>query len=94
MCSDPVTFGGGITIVNAGAPEELSAVNRPRSSQNRYRRPSTSAGAYCGESSAPSCPVTSRESSDVPVREARVAEPIQKTEHNQIGLYVVSGVDL
>src|SRR5260221_13085629 len=59
-CSEPFTFGGGITIVNGGAADDASAVNRPRSSQNRYRRTSTSAGAYWGGSSAgpgagPSC---------------------------------------
>src|SRR5258708_9408522 len=62
-CSEPFTFGGGITIVNGGAADDASAVNRPRSSQNRYRRTSTSAGAYWGGSSAGSGAVTSGESS-------------------------------
>src|SRR5580704_11595336 len=60
MCSVPVTLGGGITIENGGAAAAASAVNRPRSSQNRYRRPSTSAGAYCGAISVGCGAVTPR----------------------------------
>ena len=47
MCSDPVTFGGGITIENRGASRDGSAVKYPAFSQNSYRGPSTSPGVYC-----------------------------------------------
>ena len=46
MCSDPVTLGGGITIAKRGLPDtEGSAVKKPRSSQKRYQRGSTSLGS-------------------------------------------------
>src|ERR1700733_14935722 len=60
MCSEPVTLGGGMTIENAGASDNASEANSPRSSQSEYRRPSTSAGAYCEGSSAGYGAVTSR----------------------------------
>src|SRR5215469_1243170 len=47
MCSDPVTFGGGITMVNGGAADPASAVKYPAAAQASYRRLSTSAGRYC-----------------------------------------------
>src|SRR5215472_415096 len=47
MCRDPVTFGGGITMVNGGAADPASAVKYPAAAQASYRRLSTSAGLYC-----------------------------------------------
>src|SRR5215469_2888002 len=47
MCRDPVTFGGGITMVNGGAADRASAVKYPAAAQASYRRLSTSAGLYC-----------------------------------------------
>jgi hypothetical protein len=41
MCSEPVTLGGGSTIVNAGRSEVASAVKAPISSQNAYHFGST-----------------------------------------------------
>src|ERR1700690_1038895 len=50
MCSEPVTLGGGMTIVKLGRPDCASGVNRPASTQPSYLRLSTSAGEYCGAS--------------------------------------------
>src|SRR5262245_40354712 len=47
MCSDPVTLGGGITMVNGGAADPASAVKYPAAAQASYRRVSTSPGEYC-----------------------------------------------
>src|SRR5258708_37881454 len=46
ICSEPVTFGGGITIVNGFASRRSArpALNAPASSQRRDMRPSVSAG--------------------------------------------------
>ncbi len=45
MCSDPVTFGGGITIAKAGLSDAGSARKNPLSSQKAYQRRSTSLGS-------------------------------------------------
>jgi hypothetical protein len=45
MCSDPVTFGGGITIAKGGLPERGSALKNPLFSQKAYHRRSTSFGS-------------------------------------------------
>ena len=42
MCSEPVTLGGGSTMLNTGLPESGSAVNAPMDSQKEYQRASTS----------------------------------------------------
>src|SRR5215469_3227902 len=47
MCSDPVTFGGGITMVKGGAADPASVVKYPAATQASYRRVSTSPGLYC-----------------------------------------------
>ena len=46
MCSEPVTFGGGITMVNGSASRRSGrpALNAPASSQSRDMRASISAG--------------------------------------------------
>src|SRR5690242_10991874 len=48
MCSDPVTFGGGIAIVygSRSARAPTPARKYPPSSQNRYHRGSTSRESY------------------------------------------------
>ena len=48
MCSEPVTFGGGITMVNGLASRRSGrpALKAPLSSQRRDMRPSISAGWY------------------------------------------------
>ena len=54
MCSEPVTFGGGITMQNGGASgpaASASACISPRFSHDSYSRSSTSPGMYCGGSS-------------------------------------------
>ncbi len=38
MCSEPVTFGGGITMLKRGLPDEGSALKAPMDSQNAYQR--------------------------------------------------------
>ena len=58
MCSEPVTFGGGITMQNAGRSgltAAASACISPRLSQDSYSRSSTSPGMYCGGSSVRCC---------------------------------------
>src|SRR5262245_2840238 len=50
MCSAPVTFGGGITITWGFPPGRASGLKLPDSSQRRYQRSSTGAGAYLGGS--------------------------------------------
>ena len=45
MCSDPVTFGGGMTIEKGGLPEVGSARKKPPLSQNSLQRGSTSFGS-------------------------------------------------
>src|SRR5215469_1516351 len=47
MCSDPVTLGGGITMVKGGAADPASAVKYPAAAQASYQRGSTSTGLYC-----------------------------------------------
>ena len=44
MCSEPVTLGGGMTIVN-GSASGRSGRNRPFSSQCAYQRASIAAGS-------------------------------------------------
>src|SRR5215469_1198448 len=52
ICSEPVTFGGGITMVYDGAFEPASAVKYPASTHASYRRGSTSPGLYCAGNGA------------------------------------------
>src|SRR5512133_3341779 len=43
MCSEPVTLGGGMTMLKRGFPDFGSALKAPIDSQNAYHRGSTSA---------------------------------------------------
>ena len=43
-CSDPVTFGGGMTMVNGSLSEAASAVKYPFFTHRSYSSPSTSTG--------------------------------------------------
>ncbi len=45
MCSDPVTFGGGMTIAKGVLPDVGSARKNPSLSQNSLQRGSTSFGS-------------------------------------------------
>ena len=45
MCSEPVTFGGGMTIAKRGFFDCGSAVKNPLFSQKAYQRRSTSFGS-------------------------------------------------
>src|SRR5512135_1414901 len=51
MCSEPVTFGGGMTMLNRGLSDSGLARNAPLDSQNAYQRGSTSACSKALESS-------------------------------------------
>ena len=46
MCKTPVTFGGGITMVNGGLFECASALKYPPSSQNLYIASSVDFASY------------------------------------------------
>src|SRR5947207_11218035 len=52
MCSDPVTFGGGMTMTNAGLSDFASARKYPFDSHHWYQRLSTSRALYVLGSSA------------------------------------------
>src|SRR5207237_2397629 len=51
ICREPVTFGGGITIENAGRADFASARKYPFDSHHWYQRPSTSFASYVLEMS-------------------------------------------
>src|SRR5215467_8670031 len=63
ICSEPVTLGGGITMVNGGAADPASAVKYPAAAQASYRRVSTSPGEYCAGRPVSVPVVTAAESS-------------------------------
>src|SRR3569623_3048848 len=65
MCSEPVTFGGGMTIVH-GVASGRSGRNRPRSSQCAYQRASMLCGSKVLGSSLMRCGKRCRTAASTP----------------------------